>query len=114
MRLYERMVTLHDGTEVSNYSEEWRHECEARAILNMTPLAARRAYLYGTIDKWGKLSGGIDKKRGQDALKALEATMVALWTKRNADAKAAVMGRTPGTPLAANDNDTATVDERTA
>lgn len=32
----ERMVTLIDGREVSNYSEEWRFECEARTVCKMT------------------------------------------------------------------------------
>lgn len=85
-------ITLLDGAITCTYSEAWRHECEARTILNMTPLAARRAYLYGTLDRWGKLSGGVDKKRGPVALKQLEDTMVLLWRKRVADAKSQLLG----------------------
>lgn len=93
-------VTLVDGTVVSTWSEAWRHECEARAILAMKPLAARRAYLYGTVDRWNKLSGGIVKKRGPAAVKRLEDTMLVLWHARNAAAKQSILNR----PRAANDN----------
>lgn len=44
-RIGERMVTLIDGREVSNYSEEWRHECEARHIARLPSKADRHAYL---------------------------------------------------------------------
>lgn len=87
---------LADGREVCTWCEDWRHETEARHILNLPTLSERRAYLYGRLDRWGKLSGGVDKKRGPEALARLEATMIALWKKRNADAKAQVMNRTPG------------------
>lgn len=33
------MVTLVDGRAVFSDTEEWRHECEAKAILKMSPLA---------------------------------------------------------------------------
>lgn len=94
-------VTLLDGTVVSSRSEEWRHECEARAVLNMKPLAARRAYLYGALNHWNKLAGGVAQKRGDAAVKRLEDTMVQLWRMRVAAAKAQVLGRDP-----ANDNQT--------
>ena len=76
------LVTLVDGTEVSNYSEEWRHQCECATILRMPTLEARRSYLYGTIDKWGKPAGGILQRRGEAAVKQMEATMLALWNDR--------------------------------
>lgn len=93
-------VDLVDGSQTCTWSEAFRHECEARTILNMSPLAARRAYLYGSPElKFGRtvFVGGIEQKRGKEALQRLEATMTALWHKRNADAKAAVMGRERGT-----------------
>lgn len=78
----EHMVTLVDGRQVSNYSEEYRHECEARAVLDMPTLAQRRAYLYGTLNKWNKYAGGISQRRGQDALKRMEDTMMAIHRQR--------------------------------
>ena len=76
-------VALVDGRQVCTYSEEWRHECECRQVLAMPTLAARRRYLYGEPDQWGKFRNGIEAKRGKDALKAMEATMMALWRKNN-------------------------------
>lgn len=81
----ERLVTLHDGRQVSNYSEEWRHECEARHVLNMPTKTARQNYLWGTRDHWGKYSGGIRQKRGDDACRRLEDTILALWQKQAAN-----------------------------
>jgi hypothetical protein len=78
----ERMVTLHDGTEVSNYSEEWRHECEARAILAMPRKSQRQDYLWGSLDERGKPRGGVLQIRGEDAVRRLEETILALWEKR--------------------------------
>jgi hypothetical protein len=79
----ERMVTLYDGTEVSNYSEEWRHECEARAILDMPSKRARQDYLYGRYDQqWKKERGGVLQIRGEAALKRLEETALAIWEMR--------------------------------
>lgn len=72
-------VTLHDGRQVMNDSEEWRAECEARTVIAMPTLAARRAYLRGTLDERGNLSGGVLQRRGEDAVKRLEATIKAIW-----------------------------------
>lgn len=33
------MVTLVDGRAVFSDAEEWRHECEAKSILKLSPLA---------------------------------------------------------------------------
>lgn len=80
-------VTLVDGRVVSSYSEDWRHECECRAILNMPTLLARREWLYGRMEtnQFGKTRpvGGLLQKRGEDAVKRIEATMMALWRARN-------------------------------
>lgn len=63
-------VTLIDGRVVDSYSEEWRAECEARAILAM-PLPKRRAFLFGKFDHYGKLTGGLQQKRSPEAFKAI-------------------------------------------
>lgn len=100
-------ATLVDGRQVCTWCEDWRHECEARHVLGLPSLNQRRAYLYGRPEqKFGRTMyvGGIEQKRGQDAVKRLEATMTALWERRKVDARAAVMNRQPGTPLAANDH----------
>lgn len=52
----ERMVTLIDGREVSNYSEEWRHECEARYVARLPTKAERHGYL-----------GQVESFRGREA-----------------------------------------------
>ena len=83
-------VTLHDGRQVCDCCEDWRHECEARAIVNMPTLAQRRAYLYGRYEdafKHGKpvrrlAERGILQIRGQGEVTRLEATMRELWAKR--------------------------------
>jgi peroxiredoxin len=86
----ERTVTLHDGRQVSSWSEEFRHECEALAIINMPTLSQRRAHLYG-IRESVKINGqwvmklttrGVLQIRGPDEVKRLESTMTALWEKR--------------------------------
>ena len=39
------LVTLIDGREVDSASEDWRAECEARAVCNMPNKAARHEYV---------------------------------------------------------------------
>lgn len=71
------MPKLHDGTEVPSDSEEWRHECEADAILHFPTLAARQAQL-----------ALVEKRRGEAERLRLQKTMMALWRLRrqqNAD-----------------------------
>ena len=92
----EHLVALIDGRMVSNYSDEWRHECEARAILAMPGLRQRRAFLYGETEhvringKWieKRTCRGIEQVRGKDAVKRLEATMTAIWKANRAAARA--------------------------
>jgi hypothetical protein len=79
-------VTLHDGREVSNYSEAYRHECEARAVLAMPTKGMRQDYLWGALDQYGRYRGGVRQIRGEEATKRLEETILALW---NAQRKAA-------------------------
>lgn len=79
----EQLVTLHDGTEVSNYSEEWRHECEARAILNMPTKRQRQDFLWGKWDpERNRDIGGVQQVRGEAAVTRLEETILSLWEKR--------------------------------
>lgn len=75
-------VTLHDGTQVLSDSEEWRHECEARAVIAMPGQAARRAFLRGKIDDKGVLRDGVLQKRGKEACERLEATIKKIWYAR--------------------------------
>jgi hypothetical protein len=64
---------LHDGTEVSSYSEAWRHECEARWILKLPSLDERRAWLQS-----------LEKRRGKAHVEQLKTTMRNLWAHRSA------------------------------
>ena len=59
---------LLDGRDVSGHSEEWRHECEARAILNMPGQFVRRRHLER-----------IELRRGWEERRRLEATILALY-----------------------------------
>lgn len=60
-------VELIDGRMVARDAEEWRHECEARAILALPSLPERRAWLEG-----------IEHKRGKPEADRLKATMLRL------------------------------------
>lgn len=66
------MPLLLDGTEVTSDSEAWRHECEARQVINWPSIHKRREYL-----------NLIGEKRGLDARKRLENTIRQLWSIRN-------------------------------
>ena len=74
-------VRLIDGREVPSDSEEWRHECEARAVLSMLTLAQRRQYLFGKLDALGELKGGVQQQRGKAATRRLENTIMAIWNQ---------------------------------
>lgn len=73
------LVTLHDGRQVPSDSEEWRHETEARTIIALPGVPARRAFLRGTLDAQGKLRGGILEKRGEHEVERLERTIKRIW-----------------------------------
>ena len=62
------MVTLIDGRQVSSYSEDWRAECEARHVLTMPTVLARREYL-----------AAITKRRGEKAGQQLADLVRAVW-----------------------------------
>ncbi len=70
-----REVRLIDGRLVSSFSEEWRHECEARSILDIPGVHARQAHLSKIADK-----------RGQKIADRLKATMMVIWNQRQAAA----------------------------
>lgn len=57
------MVTLIDGRIVFNDAEEWRQECEARAILAL-PLAVRRDWLFD-----------LERYRGADGVAQIKEVM---------------------------------------
>lgn len=85
----ENMVTLIDGRQVSTNSAAWAHQTLAQFILDLPTLAMRRDWLYGTIGKDGRASGGMLQKRGEVAVKRMEETMLALWQAREAQREAA-------------------------
>ncbi len=76
------LVTLHDGRQVLSDSEDYRHECEARAIIAMPGQAARREFLRGKLDEHGNLRGGVLQKRGEAATQRLEHTIKQIWYAR--------------------------------
>lgn len=79
------MVALVDGTEVDSASEAWRFECECRHILNLPTLLARREWLYGRAEfQYGRTvyKGGLLQRRGEEAVKHVEAKMLELWKAR--------------------------------
>lgn len=65
------LVTLADGRKVPSDSKEWLQECEARHILNIPTKPARI-----------ELLNLIEKQRGAEARKELEARILALWHLR--------------------------------
>jgi hypothetical protein len=64
------MVTLINGSVASNYSEQYRAECEARHVLAMANVHLRRIYL-----------ADVRKRRGDVAGKQLEDLVRAVWAK---------------------------------
>jgi hypothetical protein len=103
-------VNLVDGTVACTWCPAWKHECEARHVLNLPTLAHRQAYLYGMPNEFGRMAGGIQQRRGDVAMKQLQATMLALWSQRKANEKADRLGR--ATP--ANDKGNEDGNERKA
>ena len=61
-------VTLIDGAEVDSWSEAWRAECEARHVLSIPSVQARRDYL-----------AGIQKRRGDVAYQRLADLVRSVW-----------------------------------
>lgn len=63
-----KTVSLIDGKKVLSDSEGWRAECEARYVLNLPSIDARRALL-----------AAIEKRRGKPAREDLEKRVIAVW-----------------------------------
>jgi len=79
-----KMVTLIDGREVSNHSEEWRAECEARAVCRMggqwreDSESGKRFFIRPRVVR--KLyCEAVEKKRGKEAADALRDLVVKVW-----------------------------------
>jgi hypothetical protein len=62
------MPNLIDGREVPSDSDEWRHECECRAIAALPTLPDRRAWLES-----------LEKRRGLSEVQRIRETMKKLW-----------------------------------
>ncbi|WP_099514329.1 DUF7696 family protein [Microvirga ossetica] len=68
------------GQPVSTWSEEWKEECEARAILAMSK-EQRDAFFNGRKDADGKpIDRGVVGVRGVKAAEEIRATMERLLT----------------------------------
>lgn len=61
-------VTLIDGRSVRSDSEEWRAECEARAVLRMRSRGVRRGWLLK-----------VEQRRGKENADALYRDVMRLW-----------------------------------
>lgn len=71
------------GTSISTWSEEWRVECEVRAILAMSK-AGRDAFFNGRKDENGKsIDRGAVAIRGVKAAETLKALMEKLEDARS-------------------------------
>ena len=73
---------LLDGSETCTWSEAWRAECEARAVLAIPDKLLRREFLRGS-----EINGKIEKRgvlqvRGEAACRALEAMVLKVWEAR--------------------------------
>jgi hypothetical protein len=75
-------VTLIDGSETCTWSEAWRAECEARAVLAIPDKLARREYLRGSEVNGKVVKRGIFHVRGAQACKELEAMIMKIWESK--------------------------------
>ena len=84
MRAGERMVTLVDGSEVSNYSAEWREECEAREVCRLRGYwttdseTGRRYHINDRLHRRMYMRE-VEKRRGREARERLEACVHVVW-----------------------------------
>lgn len=77
-------VTLIDGSETCTWSEAWRAECEARAVLAIPDKLARREFLRGREEAGKIVKRGVLQVRGEQACADLEAMILVVWkTLRN-------------------------------
>lgn len=65
------MPKLIDGREVPSDSEEWRHECQCRAIARLQPVDVRRECLEN-----------LKKKFGRPYVDRIKDTLTAIWKAR--------------------------------
>jgi hypothetical protein len=71
------------GQTVSSWSEEWQHECEARAVLKMSK-QERDTFFNGRKDENGKtVDRGVISIRGLKAAEDLKALMERLQEARS-------------------------------
>lgn len=66
------MKTSESSTAIDTSSEQYRHECEAREIMHLATIDARRARL-----------AGIELKRGKPERQRLEDSIRRLWPERD-------------------------------
>ena len=68
------------GRDVSNYSEEWRHECECRWLLANKPTRVdKHFFLYGVYDR--AMLFEFNSKTGQTDLKEGYTKLWPKWPK---------------------------------
>lgn len=70
---------LLDGTETCTWSEAWRSETEARAVLAIHDKLARREFLRGREEAGKITKRGILQVRGEKACQELEALVRRVW-----------------------------------
>lgn len=73
---------LLDGTETCTWSEAWRAECEARAVLAIPDKLARREFLRGSEINGKIVKRGVRQVRGEKACADLEAMVLKVWEAR--------------------------------
>lgn len=80
----ERTLTLIDGREVSNYSEEWRFECEARMICKLDgythtdPRTGRRSPISAKSVR-NIYMQKVKEKRGEEYERRLRDLVFRIW-----------------------------------
>lgn len=75
-------VTLVDGSETCSWSEAWRAETEARAVLAIPDKLARREFLRGAEENGKVVKRGVRQIRGEQAYVDLEAMVLKVWQAR--------------------------------
>lgn len=75
-------VTLIDGSETCSWSEDWRAETEARAVLAIPDKLARREFLRGAEENGKVVKRGVRQIRGEQACADLEAMILKVWQAR--------------------------------
>lgn len=73
---------LLDGSETCTWSEAWRAETEARAVLAIPDKLARREFLRGAEENGKVVKRGVRQIRGEKACADLEAMVLKIWEAR--------------------------------